>query len=287
VFRANLLSSDWLAKDAVVKEMQKDSNPFCFAPSGCANCDMMKTMNFAHYDCFQRAQKEVPEFSFSHLPRLARMAQPLWTWKVACKLTANLISPLRAGLPDNLSTGTSLGKLVAEVRAILPLELQGYVCDETTGLFQALTKSSLTAYNFARHLDCINDGLRAYCPLPDAKSLTGIGANVATVLGEPCLEQVGVANETQSFDVQIEFDREKAVYGFQVSIGMYGVVGLRVLYLDNTTSAWLGLGGRRWTVTLKGGDLTRLRVLFDVSELICVHILSLDSPLTLDRASRY
>ncbi|CAH0046743.1 unnamed protein product [Clonostachys solani] len=173
----------------------------------------------------------------------------------------------RPSIPSELSTSgtTELGQLVETIRKTLPVELQGLVYRNVSGLFHFLAGASLTLNELEGEAGPDRGVVIHPIPFHFVKSLR---ANSTIILGEECLTNIGSDNAS-NFEQEIVL-QDKAVYGIQVSLGTYGVVALRVLYQDNSTSAWLGFGLRRWTATYKGDDLTKLHTVSDGFKLISV-----------------
>jgi hypothetical protein len=89
-----------------------------------------------------------------------------------------------------------------------------------------------------------------------------LSADVRRILGEDCLTGImadGSGSHHRNIDV-----RDAPVFGFQVSYGTYGVVALRVLYDDESTSPWLGIP-LALSTTYRCKDLKQLRTFSDVS----------------------
>ncbi|CAG9947846.1 unnamed protein product [Clonostachys rosea f. rosea IK726] len=171
----------------------------------------------------------------------------------------------RPSLPAGLSTTTELGQLVKAIRKTLPVELQGLVYRNVSGLFRFLAGASLTLNDLDKKAGS-NSGVVNH-PVSH-HSVKSLRANSTIILGEECLTSIGSDNAS-NFEQEIAL-QDKPVYGIQVSLGTYGVVALRVIYQGNSTSSWLGFGIRKWTATFKGDDLTRLHTVSDGFKLISV-----------------
>ncbi|CAG9988864.1 unnamed protein product [Clonostachys byssicola] len=171
----------------------------------------------------------------------------------------------RPTLPAGLSTTTELGQLVETIRKSLPVELQGLIYRNVSGLFRFLAGASFTLNELDENAG--PDRGVVINPVPH-HSVKFLRATSTIILGEECLTNIGSDNAS-NYEQDIAL-QDKPVYGIQVSLGTYGVVALRVIYQDNTTSSWLGFGPRKWTATYKGDDLTKLRTASDGFKLISV-----------------
>ncbi|VUC32542.1 unnamed protein product [Clonostachys rosea] len=169
----------------------------------------------------------------------------------------------RPWIPTGLSTTTKLGQLVETVRKTLPVELQELIYQKVSGLFRFLAETSLTL----KELDGEASADRGVVVHPVSKGLAKfLRAHSTHIHGEECLTEI---DSHSNFEQQIAL-QEKPIHGIQVSVGTYGVVAVRVLYQDYSTSSWLGRGPRKWTATYKGDDLGRLRTVSDGFKLIRV-----------------
>lgn len=158
------------------------------------------------------------------------------------------------------------------------------IYSHVSGLFESLVRSWSV---FDNHRRLLLDP--EYCQAsPKAWPLVGSGqiktlhANAETLIGETCLTSIGANHESEKSCYDMITVASLPIRGLHVALGMYGVVGLRILYTDGSKSAWLGSARCKWCVTYEGHELERLQILFDVgydvltrpwlSSLICVRV---------------
>lgn len=171
-----------------------------------------------------------------------------------------------AALPpsEELSNETDLGRLISQVKECLPVELQNMISQHLSGLFRCLGNCLLTLSHVmgpTRPHDPGQPGC-VFRPLLNCQLFDRLGAHTVNVLGETCLARIGS-------DVPVDYDHVIAleyqdVTGVQVAFGRYGIVALRVLYIDGSTSPWLGGSQKKRFITCRGNDLRLLQAVSDV-----------------------
>lgn len=201
------------------------------------------------------------------LSHISHLTRPMLAWDqlVVAMHPTYPYHPLAA----QLSRDTELGRLLGKLEDRLPVELQKMIYDHCSGIFRSLLNCSSTIHDCQPLLPLLEKRQSASetsFPLSKSPDFETIGASAVTILGEVTLAQIGASPGAggSQFEYQIPIARQ-AVSGIEVSIGTYGVVGLRVLYLDGSKSPWLGGVKHTWTTPVKGDDLKGLQVCSDVS----------------------
>lgn len=181
--------------------------------------------------------------------------------------------PLHLPILAKLNLNTPLGDLISLIEKRLPIELQTMIYDSVTGLFKSLLRTLSTlqdSYPLLSNLDDHQAPLMTHplnaSPLSTSRPVEMLYARAVSILGEACLTEISVQDDSQGSRYAITIARQP-VWGVQVAYGTYGVVGLRVLYVDGFKSAWLGFGKRKLFMTCEGEDLTELQISSDVSGL--------------------
>lgn len=159
---------------------------------------------------------------------------------------------------------TEFGRLVSKLSK-MPLEIQFQVTkrlDLTIFLSLLKTKTlvtqllpqiieSTTMKPETRTLD--NDG-----------SLNSIHVSYRNIMGTSYLAAIGFKTDGGGAASSISV-ADHDVRGVQFSLGRFGLRGIRVLYEDDNCSPWLGESSSSWIGVACGRDLSRLRVVADVS----------------------
>lgn len=200
------------------------------------------------------------------LGRVAEVTRPMLSWSQAI-IALRPSYPFHPLKPSHLSRDTDLGSLIASIEEKLPFELRRMIYDHTLGMFKSLLNTSSTIEDCHHLLASPAQDRRPISktfPLREILDLDRIGARVVTILGEVCLAHIGAAHGDTSQDHHDIPVANRTVSGVQVSVGSYGVVGLRVLYEDGSKSPCLGDARRKWSMTLEGNDLRGLQVYSDV-----------------------
>ncbi|VUC26190.1 unnamed protein product [Clonostachys rosea] len=246
----------------------------------CPCCIEQATVNLVHIHCLQLAKRRWNDLSTPFLVRIARSLRPITPSNVATEVLG--IKPGLTKLPDSeiAPEDSSLGLVLANIHRRLPGELQRMVCEHLRGEFFFWVARCLET------LDWIDDHQLAIATLPNTSpkyhhplrpfsSFKRLVANTVNILGETCLSRIGGDSPT-SYDMEIEI-RQSPISGIKYALGIYGVVGLRVLYEDGSSSAWLGRSPGKLFRIFNIRLLRDLRILTDG-----LKYLSLDSDITSD-----
>lgn len=240
----------------------------CFSGSNCYYGWPERMAKLVHISCLQLARKMIPSLTVQTLVKITQRTQPIISWKHMV-ITMGPAQPLSAWPPlSALSRNTELGNLVHDLQSWLPDDLQYLLSQYVSGLFRQLT-NCLWLLNHVMESIRLDEPTQQMQlssvtqPLVDCQLIQKLGVDTVSILGETCLARVG-SEATVSYEKEICI-ADGAVSGLQVAFGSYGVVALRVLYPDGSTSAWLGGEQRRRFVTYRGKDLRLLRASSDVS----------------------
>lgn len=168
---------------------------------------------------------------------------------------------------SELSGSTDLRDLFRLIESRLSSELQLMVLSSISGLFKSLANSLATLNYIDNQLPICeaSDTDISYRPFSHSNILEKIGVDTVDILGEICLKRIGEIDNSSFYHHEIILSRRREVQGLQVAFGTYGVVDLRVIYRDSSTSSWINKQQRKWVTTYRGSDLRRLRTLSDVS----------------------
>jgi hypothetical protein len=186
---------------------------------------------------------------------------------------------------------TSLGLFLHAIMKRLPVELVGIITQCVgDGLFSSLTMTSETlawikTIGFTRIMESENH-LSKKQVFSVNNDIQHLGLNSIQVMGENCL--VGLQYDPKVCRSQIPVAK-KQIKGLQFGLGFHGVIGLRIVYVDGSSSPWLGHKSPQWIKSIRGSDLTQLRMVFDVSQETQKHngIVHFTPYSLFSRASRY
>lgn len=239
---------------------------------GCPECkrDPDYSVSLVHVDCYQLASQVFGPRAIKMLHLIARRTQPLVARELALLNDQGRQLRLLHDTP-NVATNedTDLGRLLSLTRQKLPTELQDMVLEEQPKLLECLRNAS-------KAIDWASSPTTAIRQPPDmrppAKPFAGcsvvkqINAGLTRILDETCIAWIGPDSSSASQDTEVRSIqvREHKIFGIEVSFGVYGVAALRVMYLDGSTSAWLGTPDR-WFATVPCNDWDHIQVVSDVS----------------------
>lgn len=209
----------------------------------------------------------MPTLSIVKLGEITKGARPMIPWQDMLSIIGP-VSPLAALPPSaELSKSTDLGRLLCGVQSRLPVELQNVISQHLSGLFMTLGNCLLTMSYLMGPMKLhmpLSPSSVTY-PLANCQWIERLGADTVNVLGETCLTRIG-AGGLGAFELEIDLATCQ-VSGIQAAFGRHGVAAVRVLYLDGSSSEWLGGRDRKRFVTYQGDDLRLLQVFSDVSQM--------------------
>lgn len=160
--------------------------------------------------------------------------------------------------------GTHLGKIALSL-STMPLEVQSQILDD---LESSLFISLLRAKTFSSQiLPRISDPTTLQ-PItrvlnPDA-TIRSIHVRFANILGRTYLAEIGFNDEFKDGSSLILMPACN-VRGLRFALGKFGLRGLQVIYDDGSSSSWLGDSSSCWIGVVYGRDLSKLRIIADVS----------------------
>jgi hypothetical protein len=271
-FNVNVDALQWAANhESMVRLRSIPGVDVCSRPTGCIECHRQpeSSVSLVHIGCFLLAHQRFKGDTMRMLHFIACRAYPL-TPRGLTFLPGGARyfqgSPVLSGDNVAVQADTELGRLLAQIHRRLPVELQRMILDDLPDLIRTLAYSS-------RSLDWAVSSFATDIPKPILTTVEGrpfadvapvqwIGADVAEILDETCLVQVGDGSTEGRHHTRIRVSPEIA--GIQVSYGTYGVTALRVLYADRPASPWLGTP-RRWFATYRCDGLKGMETLSDVS----------------------
>lgn len=285
-FRVDLSDRDWHWYNKSMTRLRKllPESDVCSLLSGCSSCsrEPENCIHISHTACVQLACRRFGKSTIEALDLLATQAHPLLSQRF---LSSN-IEPQHVQLLQNhlqlisirdLCLDTDLGQILHQVHRRLPLELQHAILSQISGLFRSLV-SCLATLDWASSL---NERQRPVVAGSPMKPLAGcgavfkIGAETIPILDQLCLAQITIDKPNTVTQICVP---DEPIFGFQVSIGTYGVAALRVLYSNGTTSSWLGVP-LRWFTTYKCSSLSQIRTFSDVNICKCDNV-AIAVPLT-------
>lgn len=239
VFVANLDERDWrYGNRTLALKCSEEQLEFCRCRSACTQCTAENTVNFVHAPCLQLIMTKVTSMSRqSFLSKILQLTRPLLPWNQAC-LAMRPSYSYSSSFPS-LDKDTSLGNLMAVIETMLPIEVQITIYSYVSGLFESLVRSWSVFDNHRRIVMALDDHRVSSMTLPLVGSgqIKTLHANAETILGETCLTGIGANHDSEKFFYKMIPVTSLPIQGVQVTLGMYGVVGLRILYVDGSESA--------------------------------------------------
>lgn len=266
VFRVDLRDGEWPRPSELLSSLQaiqdvrvrvtSDSGPkWPRNPAG--------SISLLHAVCYQLAYKRYTTETIKVLSALARRTYPLMAWPITFDTGKSRPDFHLGTVPMAvINSDTSLGRFLSEINRRLPFEVQNIVFGHLSGFAHCLGKTLLALDWASSPSTAIFLPARPFSEKPfEEPSVSEIGAIKTKVLGETCLARIGA--DDRSDDTSSLIFVNKRVTKVQISFGMYGVVGFRAMYADNSVSSWLG-GPGQWCVTYECQDLTSLNIISDV-----------------------
>lgn len=240
----------------------------------CPSCRPDRMVYLSHRDCWKVAFSS-HRWSFMDWSRLAVQTRPfeIRSWERKNYLTVcheDPITPILGSLhPDSspFSGATPLGSLLARMY-ILPTELQFQVLGLLRGTMFA---SLLQTKTF------VSEMLPSLCPRsawaiqPIIKPLAVDGEGSSGILS--CCSTI-IMGRSYLSDMAFRRPRgsgsyipiaKKAVQGVQFALGRFGLRGIRISYEDGSSSPWLGEPSSCWIGAVRCHDVSKLKVVADVS----------------------
>ena len=278
IFRADLRKGwDWAQELYNMRQFRsccRDRFHLCGSPRSCPSdsCSPKDTANFCHVICYKLAKQRLARLggclNGRLLCQIAWLYRPIVLWRHTPGLMNLKRIPSPSAASSKLPGVTPLRELLRWIDWRLPQEIQNMIFSYVSGPLQALVNSLATLSYVENQLAGCKASEISYRPFFQARMLHRIGIETVDVLGEICLKRIGeVGNpgSKASQEHEIILYPNKQVEGVQVAIGTYGVVDLRVIYRDSSTSSWINKQQRKWITTYKCSDLKRLHILSDVS----------------------
>lgn len=265
-FRVRVTGRDWCRISRPMERLRRlfGDDSVCREARGCVKCRSgpESSVFLVHIACCQLAKLRFGADTVKRLYFIAQRTYPL----VARRHTLTTGSSARA-VPDvTIHDRTALGQLLSLISRKLPSEIQSMILGHVPGLFRSLQGcletlawASLPAIGIYQPAGPI----LTTEPFSQNTTVRHITGEVIDVLGEPCLARILATDSTGDVDGSTRIS-DVPIFGIQVSLGTYGLVAVRVLYVDHSASSWLGSPGR-WFATWRCDDLRRLRAFSDVS----------------------
>lgn len=178
--------------------------------------------------------------------------------------------PIFASLPpdDNLlHADTPLGEILSKAR-ILPSELQFQVMGLLDGtMFASLLQAKILVLAVLPRLHPRSDWNIRPRTYPLGKNCNqsgeGLCCRLITIMGRSYLSRLALKRIDDSiFHIPLA---NRAVRGLQFALGRFGLWGIRISYEDRSYSSWLGESTSCWIGMIRCSDLSKLRVIADVS----------------------
>lgn len=245
----------------------------CEEGLGCANCDPQDSINFVHFLCWKLARRLEPDICIKGLVQLARLASPTFCWPpitpVGTESRRHHLPTRLASFP-NLCCDTDLGGLLANIGKRMPFEIQRIIFSYFPAILQSMIRclahtseyGSVLRSQQARPSQLVTCG-----SLKNVPTIRRLGITTLNVMGENCITKIG--SDSRDWEEEIQVTTTTPIYGIQSCLGSYGLVALRILYVDGSKFPWLGLNGgasRRWFMLCKGDDLHSIQTSFDVGQ---------------------
>ncbi|CAG9977966.1 unnamed protein product [Clonostachys byssicola] len=214
----------------------------CAYYTSCPRCDgeaalnrVQATVNLVHLHCSQLAKRRWGDFSADVLVRIARLLRPITLPGVAEEILG--VEPGLTKFPESeiACKDSSLGSLLMNIHRHLPGELQRLVCQHLQGTFFFSVASCVETLHWIEDhrilVDSWSNTTPTYhYPLMPSFSFKRLVADTVNILGESCFTRIG-GDFATSYAMEITL-KQVPLSGIQYSLGLYGVVGLRVLYED-------------------------------------------------------
>jgi hypothetical protein len=228
----------------------------------------------SHRDCWKVA------FSSHRWSRLAwsRLAVQTRPFEIRCWRKKNQIAvchedpvtPTLGSVPPDSSLvrgSTPLASLLASIYT-LPLELQFQIMGLLKGtMFASLLQTKTFVSEMLPLLRSgsswtIRPRIEPICVDGD-EGRSILSCHTISIMGRPYLRGLTLGQPTGS-GLHIPIAK-KAVRGVQFALGRFGLRGIRILYGDGSSSPWLGDSSCCWIGAVRCYELSKLKVVADVS----------------------
>lgn len=162
------------------------------------------------------------------------------------------------------SRDTDLGKLALRL-STMPLEVQKQVLDDLDdSMFFSLLKSRSFSWQILPRIRASTTVRPTMRVLDTEAPIRSIYVRRNNILGRSYITEVGFNNEVNDGLSSIPIS-DVNVRGCRFALGKFGLRGLQIKYDDGSCSPWLGDRSSCWTGSVHGRDLSKLRVIADVS----------------------
>lgn len=268
VFRLRCTSSGWTYPNPQHDEfVAQHQLHLCRWGQACTACDPEYTVNLVHVQCYKLARLLFRNLCAVDLIQLARLTRPLLSEAFLPVSKAPIPPPpARLSTYTDLCYKTDLGCLVSEIQSRLPVELQHTIFYHTRGLFRSFTKCLDMIYTYSRLNHYASDTYQSNVqyPLQPYARPRHIGLTTVSIMGETCIAMIGSGGLRPWHD-ELQLSAAQPT-GLQVAYGTFGLVQMRVLYIDGSVSPWMG-GTSSSCKRFKTcrGRLEDMRVVHDVS----------------------
>lgn len=159
---------------------------------------------------------------------------------------------------------THLGKIALQL-STMPLEVQSQVLDDLGGsLFISLLRAKIFSLQILPRISDSTTLQPITRVLYPAATIRSIHVRFTNILGRTYLSKIGFNDEFKDGSSSISTPACN-VRGLRFALGKFGLRGLQVIYDDGSSSSWLGDSSSCWIGVVHGRDLSKLRVIADVS----------------------
>lgn len=228
----------------------------------------------AHRDCWKVAFSS-HRWSSLDWSRLAVQTRPfeIRSWRQEDQIVLchdDPVTPILGSVAPDSSLfyeGTPLGSLLARVRT-LPTELQFQIMGLLRGTMMAsLLQTKIFVSELLPFLR--SESTWAMQPKPEALQVAGdessgiLSCRSTSIMGRHYLRDLTLGRPKGSGS-HIPIAKQ-AVRGVQFALGRCGLRGIRISYEDGSSSPWLGESSSCWIGAVRCCDLSRLKVVADVS----------------------
>lgn len=243
---------------------------------GCADCprSRSRSVHYVHDHCYKLASQLFSGISLDQLNLVARFAKTT---------LPGVMMPLSPAVsPSGLSVGvdllppssqdpderTGLDSIIRAISKRLPTEVQYMIWEYADPFLKSISTCIWNLHSAYRpYLEAEHSRFepRTSCPLSETVKIDRLGVNMVHVLGEDNVSEVGTGPQKWQYEIAVA---DANVDGIQASFGSHGLVALRLLYQDGSTSPWVGGLARKWFRTFRNIDINALSVVSDGFKII-------------------
>lgn len=272
LFRVDMRSGNWKLRNESVCRMLCENRVDLCSDESCSSCrpgicDAREDMlGFCHPDCLRLAQRTLGHLDGAQLIKIAQIFRHVASWSV---ISSAFHFELPLLLPDlsDICFETSLAALLHRIKNRFPPELTLQVLGQLSGLPKYMLAAKAAIVYLGHYPADLTTGGSTVQSFEETVSWGQLGIHTNATLGGSCISRLEPSSSTSTVSTGrlILSNQSQVIDSFQVSFGIYGVVDLRLVYRNGTTSDWLSDSKQRWVKNYRVCDLAKIETESDVS----------------------